>query len=180
MSETGIAVFDTALGPCGVAWGPKGLLGAQLPEPSREQALARLKRRFPGAVEAAPPPVVETAIRGIEALLAGAKADLAATPLDLDRVPPFHRAVYEVALTIPPGETLTYGEIAERLGDKGAARAVGEALGKNPWPIAVPCHRVLAAGGRIGGFTAPGGIDTKRRLLAIESVHAPGPPGLFG
>jgi methylated-DNA-[protein]-cysteine S-methyltransferase len=99
--------------------------------------------------------------------------------LDREKVPPFARRVYEIARAIPPGATLTYGEIAARVGEPGAAREVGQAMGKNPFPIVVPCHRVLAAGGRIGGFSANGGIHTKRRMLAIESVHANGEPTLF-
>lgn len=113
------------------------------------------------------------------ALLSG--EDLAApdsVPLDLSRVPPFHARVYEVARTIPPGTTLTYGEIARRLGEPGAARAVGQALGANPFAPIVPCHRVLAAGGGTGGFSADGGVATKRRLLEIEGVHLE-QPALF-
>ena len=85
----------------------------------------------------------------------------------------FDTAVYRVARDIPPGETLTYGEIAERLDDPGAARAVGQALGANPIPIIIPCHRVLAAGGRAGGFSAPGGVATKLELLEIERRRTP-------
>lgn len=180
MSATGFHVFDTVLGPCGVAWGPRGLTGAQLPMSSLEAARRRLKERFADAVEMPPPPAVRAVVEAIVALFDGRKSDLSTAQLDLSAVTPFQRKVYEIALTIPPGETLTYGEIAERIGDRNEARAVGEALGKNPLPIIVPCHRVLAAGGRIGGFTAPGGVDTKRKLLAIESVHAKREADLFG
>jgi methylated-DNA-[protein]-cysteine S-methyltransferase len=96
--------------------------------------------------------------------------------LDMERVPEFNRRVYAAARAIPPGETLTYGEVAERIGERGAAQAVGQALGRNPFPIVVPCHRVLAAGGGLGGFSAPGGVDTKRCMLAIEGA---GTPALF-
>jgi methylated-DNA-[protein]-cysteine S-methyltransferase len=115
-----------------------------------------------------PPLDVQRALDGIVALLLGEASDLSAVALDLDRVPPFHRRVYEVARTIPPGATLSYGEIALRLGAPGSARAVGQALGRNPFAIVVPCHRVLAAGGKVGGFSANGGIATKLRLLSIE------------
>src|SRR5439155_16025712 len=95
--------------------------------------------------------------------------------LDMERLPAFHRRVYEIARTIPPGETLSYGELAARLGVPGAARAVGQTLGRNPVAIVVPCHRVLAAGGKVGGFSANGGITTKLRLLSIEAAHSNGP-----
>jgi methylated-DNA-[protein]-cysteine S-methyltransferase len=97
----------------------------------------------------------------------------------MEDVPPFHQRVYAVARTIPPGATLSYGEIAVRLGDRGAARDVGEALGQNPFPIIVPCHRVLAAGGKVGGFSASGGVATKLRLLDIEGAQVGEAPSLF-
>jgi methylated-DNA-[protein]-cysteine S-methyltransferase len=121
-------------------------------------------------VESPPPAAIRRAIVGIRALLAGDHADLSAVPLDFDGVPSFHRRVYEAARGIPPGATLTYGEVAARAGASGAARAVGQALGRNPFPLVVPCHRVLAAGGRLGGFSAPGGVSTKAHLLAIEGA----------
>src|SRR5262250_2974216 len=88
----------------------------------------------------------------------------------------FDRRVYEMARTIAPGETLSYGDVATRLGDPAAAREVGQALGRNPFPVIVPCHRVVAAAGKLGGFSAPGGTATKRRLLAIEAARAPSLP----
>jgi methylated-DNA-[protein]-cysteine S-methyltransferase len=126
---------------------------------------------LPGSRESAPPPDVEQAIERIRALLSGSAVDLASVPLDMSAVNPFERRVYDVARTIPPGQTLTYGQIAARLGDPLLARDVGQALGRNPFPIVVPCHRVLAAGGKLGGFSAPGGVATKQRLLAIEQAH---------
>jgi methylated-DNA-[protein]-cysteine S-methyltransferase len=179
MQNHRFVLFDTPIGPCGIAWGERGLVGLQLPEGDRDAALRRLKRRFPNLSEAAPPPDVERAIDAISALFRGEKADLSGIALDMERVPDFNRRVYEVARGIPPGATLTYGEIAARIGEPEAAREVGLALGRNPFPIVVPCHRVLAAGGRIGGFSANGGIETKRKLLAIESAHATGEPTLF-
>ncbi len=168
----GYALFDTALGPCAVAWGPGGISGLQLPEGDAEETRARLLRHHPDAVELEPPADVADAIVAIRALLEGEPVDLSAVTLDLSRVPVFARSVYEVARTIPPGETLTYGEIAERIGARGEARAVGQALGRNPYPIVVPCHRVVAAGGKTGGFSARGGVATKLRLLDIERTHA--------
>jgi methylated-DNA-[protein]-cysteine S-methyltransferase len=122
---------------------------------------------------------VRRAIDGIVALLRGEASDLSSVALDMERVPPFHRRVYDIARTIPPGATLSYGEIAARLGDPSVARAVGQALGQNPFAIVVPCHRVLAAGRRSGGFSAPGGVRTKLLLLEIEGARASGIPTLF-
>jgi methylated-DNA-[protein]-cysteine S-methyltransferase len=113
--------------------------------------------------------------------LLGEKADLSGAPLDLARVPAFNARVYEIARQIPAGETLTYGEIAVKLGDKLLARDVGAALGQNPWPIIVPCHRVTAAGGKLGGFSARGGAMTKLKLLEIEGAGMAGAQkDLFG
>ena len=160
-------LFETALGRCGIAWGPRGIVSVQLPGPS---VTARL-RRF--GEESPPPEHIRRAIEAIVALLEGEPRDLSGVVLDMDRVPEFNRRVYAAARAIAPGATLTYGEVAERIGERGAAQAVGQALGRNPFPIVVPCHRVLAAGGGLGGFSAPGGVDTKRRLLAIEGAGAP-------
>ena len=173
-------LFDTAIGTCGVVWGERGLTGVHLPEPTRAQTQASLARRFAGATPAEPSGDVKAAIDGIVALLAGAKRDLREVPLDMAGIPDFNRRVYELARTIPPGSILTYGEIAMRLGAPGTARAVGQALGQNPFPIVVPCHRVLGADGRMGGFSAPGGVATKRRMLEIEGVEGVGEaPTLF-
>ncbi len=168
MTAYGFALFDTAIGRCGIAWGEHGVAGVQLPEAREPETRKRLLQRFPDAQEASPPIDVQRALDGIVALLHGEASDLSAVALDMDSVPPFHRRVYEVARTIPPGGTLSYGEIAVRLGAPGSARAVGQALGRNPFAIVVPCHRVLAAGGKVGGFSANGGIATKLRLLSIE------------
>jgi methylated-DNA-[protein]-cysteine S-methyltransferase len=179
MTDRQFALFDTAIGTCGIVWSGCGVAGVQLPEADERKTRTRLLRRFPGARDAVPPPEVQDAIDGIVALLSGEARDLSTVALDLERVPEFHRRVYEVARMIPPGGTLSYGEIAARLGDSTAARDVGEAMGKNPIAIIVPCHRVVAAGGKLGGFSANGGIATKRRLLAIEAAHAAGEPTLF-
>ena len=171
---TCIADFVTSIGRCGIAWSDRGVTGVQLPEASEVATRAQLRRRFPDATEVSPPAPIQAAIDGIVVLLEGQDAsDLSEIELDLRAVPPFNAAVYRIARTIPPGETLTYGEIAARLNDPGAARAVGQALGANPIPIIVPCHRVLAAGGRAGGFSAPGGVMTKLRLLEIERRRFP-------
>lgn len=169
-SDLSFALFETTLGACGIAWSAQGIACTRLPEPSERRARARLTRRFPHAREAVPPPHVVDAIEGIVALLNGHPSDLNAVSLDMEDVPAFDRRVYEIARTIPPGRVLTYGEIAARLGEPREARAVGQALGHNPFAIVVPCHRVVAAGGKLGGFSAPGGVDTKLRLLAIEGA----------
>ena len=172
MTALGYALFDTAIGRCGVAWSERGIVAVQLPAASDAATRAHVQRRAGGAREATAPPPVAGAIAGIVALLDGGTTEFADVAVDLDGVPPFNRRVYEIARTIPRGSTLSYGEIAGRLGDPAAARAVGQALGENPVPIVVPCHRVLAAHGRIGGFSAPGGTATKRRLLTIEGALA--------
>jgi len=167
----GISVFGTAIGPCGIAWGDRGIVGVQLPEARAADTRDRLLDRFPDASDDSPPPDVQRAIERIGALLDRGDADLSEVALDMDGVSPFHRRVYEVTRTIPPGETLSYGDVAAEAGSPGAARAVGQALGRNPFAIVVPCHRVVAAGGRVGGFSATGGVSIKRRMLAIEGVQ---------
>lgn len=179
MPDLRFAIFETAIGACGLVWGESGIVGASLPERTAQATRARLRKRFPEASEALPPPTVAQAIEAVSALLAGTRTDLTAVALDLAQLPEFNRRVYAVARAIPPGETLTYGEVAVRIGEPGAAREVGTALGQNPIPIIVPCHRVLAAGGKTGGFSAPGGAETKRRMLAIEGIYPGNQPSLF-
>jgi methylated-DNA-[protein]-cysteine S-methyltransferase len=173
---TSYLIFETALGWAGLAWGERGLVGVNLPEPTQEAARRGLLRRFPGAVEAQPTTQIARAVAGIGDLLAGRPDDLADVSLDIGRVPEFNARVYGIARAIPPGETLTYGEIAAKMGDRLLARDVGAALGRNPWPIVVPCHRVTAAGGKLGGFSARGGVNTKVKLLAIEGAKVLDPP----
>lgn len=164
------ALFKTAIGQCGVVWGERGVVGVQLPESSLAHTQQRIARRYPDATLSEPSREIQAAIDGMVALLAGEKRDLAEIRLDMDGVPLFNRRVYEVARAIAPGTTLTYGDVAARLDRAANPRAVGQALGANPFPIVVPCHRVLAANGRMGGFSAPGGVATKRRMLEIEGV----------
>lgn len=171
-------LFDTPIGRCGLLWNANGIAGLQLPERNDGETQARLLRLAPDAVAAEPPQPVRQAIEQIVALLRGEKRDLSAIALDMARVPAFHRAVYEFSRGIPPGRTLSYGEIAARIGRKGAARAVGQAMGRNPFPLIVPCHRVLAAGRKLGGFSANGGIATKLKLLNIEGARAEHEPEL--
>jgi methylated-DNA-[protein]-cysteine S-methyltransferase len=173
------ALFDTAIGRCGIAWNARGVAGVQLPERDERATRARLLRRYSQAREAPPPPPIQQVIDDITSLLRGERRDLSAVALDMEDVPPFHQQVYAVARTIPAGATLGYGDIATRLGDRSIARDVGEALGLNPFPIIVPCHRVLAAGGKLGGFSAAGGTTTKLRLLEIEGAQVGEAPTLF-
>jgi methylated-DNA-[protein]-cysteine S-methyltransferase len=175
----GFAVFDTAIGHCGIAWSERAIVGAQLPEGDEARTRDRMAARFPGTREAVPPPAVRRAIDVVAASLRGEPADLSTVELDMTGVPEFHRRVYEVARAIPAGSTLTYGDIATRLAAPGSARAVGQALGRNPFAPVVPCHRILAAGGKTGGFSAGGGVATKLRILAIEGALAPEEATLF-
>ena len=172
------AIFETAIGSCGIVWSARGIAGVQVHDGSEHATRAHLLRRFAGAREMRPPQNVQWAIDGIIALLRGERRDLSDATIDTEGIPAFNRKVYDVARTIPPGATLTYGEIADRLGDKSLARDVGQALGQNPIPLIIPCHRVLAANGKTGGFSAPGGVVSKLRLLTIEGAQ-PGGPTLF-
>jgi methylated-DNA-[protein]-cysteine S-methyltransferase len=173
-------VFDTAIGPCGIAWGDAGIAGVQLPERDAAATRASLARRHPAAVEAPPTHAIRQAIDDIVRLLAGEPRDLSGVTLDMAGIPPFRRLLYAVLRGVPAGSTLSYGALAARLGDGCAARDVGEAMGRNPFPIIVPCHRVVGAGGRLGGFSAPGGAATKLRMLNIEQAAIGEAPGLFG
>jgi len=182
-------LFETAIGACGVAWSECGVTRLQLPERSRS---ATERRLWGGSAHgsagvppsAVPPSAVRAAIRLLERCFAGEPVDLSGVALDLSGVSPFHRKIYDAARALAWGKTATYGELAQRAGARDAARAVGQAMGKNPVPIIIPCHRVLAAGGKIGGFSAHGGASTKQRLLALEGVHlghgTPILPGLDG
>jgi methylated-DNA-[protein]-cysteine S-methyltransferase len=179
MTTHSFTMFDTAIGRCCIAWGARGVAAVQLPQQNEQQTRARIGQRFGEIPEVPPPPNVQAAIDGIVRLLDGARVDLTDVALDLDGVPDFHRGVYDIARTIPPGQTLSYGDIAKRLGGVELSRDVGHALGRNPCPIIVPCHRVLAAGGKPGGFSANGGVTTKLKLLAIEGAAVNYTPSLF-
>jgi methylated-DNA-[protein]-cysteine S-methyltransferase len=173
------AIFDTAIGRCGIVWGTRGINGVQLPMGSEEKTRIRIRQSRGDIAEAPPPAQVQSAIEGIVELLAGKPNDLSDVVLDLDGVPEFNRGVYDIARTIPPGKTLTYGDIAKQLGGVELSRDVGQALGRNPCPIVVPCHRVLAAGNKPGGFSANGGVVTKLKMLEIEGAPVNYTPSLF-
>lgn len=170
MKTPGFALFDSKIGRCGIAWANGSIVALALPESRDSVTRARLLARCPEGLERPPPRLIARAIKNIERLLSGERVDFDDLTLHTAGLPAFHCRVYEAVRAIPAGTTLSYGEVAARLGAPGSARAVGQALGKNPFPIVVPCHRVLAAGGKLGGFTANGGLDTKTRMLALEGV----------
>jgi methylated-DNA-[protein]-cysteine S-methyltransferase len=170
MGNVAFTTFDTAVGTCAVAWSADGIVGTWLPGVSEAATRRAVLRRHPDAAECQPTEPVKAAVDGMTRLLAGEDVDLCDVELDLGDLPGFQREVYAVARSLPRGVTMTSGEIAARVGAPGAAQAVGQAMGHNPFPIVVPCHRVVAAGGGNGGFSAPGGVDTKLRLLAIEGA----------
>lgn len=172
-------LIDTAIGRCGIAWGPRGITAFQLPEPSDAGTLQRMFRHGDPLPQGEPPAPVQDAIDRVVALLRGERTDLRCVLLDYDGIAPFNRRVYEISREILAGQTRTYGEIATEMGEPHASRAVGQALGANPYAVIVPCHRVLAAGGRSGGFSAGGGVLTKLRILLIEQAQFGKEPGLF-
>ena len=167
---THYCLFDTAIGACGVAWSRHGVTRLQLPEADASATEKRLRASAARASQAAPAEI-DQLITDIQEYMTGGSVDFAAVAVDLTDVEPFGRKVYEAARTIPWGKTVSYGELARQTGSPGAARAVGQALSRNPVPIIIPCHRVLAKGHRVGGFSAHGGIFTKERLLALEGVR---------
>ena len=172
------ALFPTAIGTCGLLWADSGILGLQLPEATDALTVRRLVGDHE-ATEAEPPAHIAAVISSVQQLTEGGNIDLTQVPLDMSTVGSYNRRLYEAIRAIPPGQTRTYGEIAADLGEPGAARAVGRAMGQNPWPIIVPCHRVVAANGKTGGFSAYGGVSTKLRLLAIERATAARDGALF-
>lgn len=173
------ALFDTPVGRCAIGWSDAGLWAFQLPEADDDGTRARMTKRRPTATEVRTTREVKAAVDGIRALLAGESRDLLELELDEHGTPEFHRNVYAMTRRVLPGSVTTYGELAIALGEPGASRAVGQALGRNPWAVIVPCHRVLAAGHKAGGFSAAGGTVTKLRLLEIERAVFGGQTGLF-
>ena len=164
-------LFATRLGACGIAWSERGVTRLQLPERTPTATERRLRARPADGGAGVPPASVRDAIALLERYFAGERIDFSPVALDLVGVGQFHRAIYDVARSLGWGQTATYGDLARQVGSPGAARAVGQAMGHNPVPVIIPCHRVLAAGRKIGGFSAPGGALTKERLLALEGVH---------
>lgn len=179
MPATSYTRFDTPIGTCAILWRGDRIVGTMLPVAITERFSDVVKRRARDAQETDPPDFVQAVIDDIVALLSGEQRDLMDIPLDLTGIADFERRVYALARGIPPGETRTYGDLAREIGDVALSRGVGQALGRNPFPIVIPCHRILAAGGKTGGFSAPGGVDTKFKILEIERAHA-ATPSLFG
>jgi len=174
VSALGFTTFETALGTCGVVWRGERLVASSLPESSEAALVERFERNFPGVERAAPPPPVRDAIVLLTRHLSGNIEELAGIAIDLDGWPEARRRILEASRKIPAGRTLTYGELAARLGMNNGARAVGQAMASNPLPPIVPCHRLLGADRKLHGFSAYGGIATKRRLLALERADLEG------
>ena len=173
MSGQAYTIFDTAIGRCGIAWGHAGIVGVQLPEAREIETRKRLFKLYPDAREMRPPPNAEAAIEGIVALLRGEMGDFSDVTLDMDGIHVFDQRVYQITCRIPRGETLTYNELAVRMGAPSAVRSVAQAILRNPFVIIVPCHRVLEAGGYADKISAHGGLISKRRLLSIEGTGSP-------
>jgi methylated-DNA-[protein]-cysteine S-methyltransferase len=165
------AAVETAIGAFGLTWTDAGIDRTWLHAGTVARAREQILRAYPDARESAPPPTIAAVIGEVQSLLTGEPVDLSTAQLDMTGVPDFDRRVYELARTIRPGATMTYGEIAEALGEEPMrARDVGVALARNRFAPIVPCHRVVAAGGKLGGYSAPGGTETKRRLLQLEGA----------
>ncbi len=177
-SEVHFALFPTGIGGCGIAWSGELIVATFLPEKTSAETTARLTART-GATKGAPPQFIQRAVQAITALLEGDKTDLSFIACDFSGVDTFSARVYAATRAIPAGETRTYGDVASQVGNKQFAQRVGQALGRNPFPIIVPCHRVVGASGRLTGFSAPGGVETKLRLLEIEGALIGEPSGLF-
>lgn len=172
------SLFPTSIGHCGIAWLDDVVVATSLPERSNTATAARIAERAT-ASEGQPPAEIKSAIASITELLEGEKTDLSKIRCDFSQIDQFEVSVYAATRDIPPGETKTYGDIAVQLGNKRFAQIVGRALGRNPFPIIVPCHRVLGANGKLTGFSAHGGIETKLRMLEIEGTRFSEAPGLF-
>jgi methylated-DNA-[protein]-cysteine S-methyltransferase len=164
-------LFDTDLGVCGVAWSERGVTRFQLPEADRRATERRLTLRSPNSTAKAPPPPIAQAIADVQRYMAGERVDFSAIALDLTGVAPFYLEIYAAARRVGWGETATYGELARQASAPGAARAVGQAMARNPVAVIIPCHRILASGNKVGGFSAFGGTVSKQRLLGLEGVR---------
>ncbi len=166
-------LFDTEFGVAAIAWTTNGICGHQLPEIDARATEAKLKNTFPTAVKTEPPQEILMLTKRICKHLQGNVQDFSNVRLDLSGVPPFHAKIYQSLQKIPLGKTVSYNDLAVICGSPGAARAVGQAMAKNPISLIVPCHRVVSASGTLGGFTAYGGLETKRQLLHNENALPP-------
>ncbi len=169
--KTHYLIFDTMGGPCGIAWTAAGVVRFQLPGEDAATTRRLLLRHLPEAEASEPPSAITAAVAAVQRYFAGEEADFTDVPLDLAGQSAFFRAIYDAARRVHWGETTTYGALARELGaGPEAAREVGQAMAKNPVALIIPCHRVLAAGGKVGGFSAPGGASSKLKMLALEGV----------
>jgi methylated-DNA-[protein]-cysteine S-methyltransferase len=169
-------IFETAHGFCAIAWNGKGVIRFRLPEPNAEATEQSLLRRLSDATPAALPPDIAQAVDAATRYFSGEKIDFTGVPLDLGKQTELFEKIYAAARRLSWGETTTYGAMAKQFGDVWEiAREVGQAMSKNPVPLIIPCHRVLAAGGKVGGFSAPGGSETKKKMLEMEGVHLGAP-----
>ena len=175
----GYTIFDTAIGRCGIAWGEIGVVGVQLPEAREIETRRRLFQLYPDARDMRPSEEIEVAIEGIAAILRGGSSDLSGVTLDMTGIPAFNQRVYQFVRTIPRGETRIYDEAARALGASGAVHSVAQAIGRNPFMIIVPCHRVLEAGHYADPISPHGGSISKRRLLSIEGAQTTTSKTLF-
>jgi methylated-DNA-[protein]-cysteine S-methyltransferase len=171
MTGRSYSIFDTAIGRCGIAWSPAGIIGVQLPEVRELDTRRRLYQLYPDARELRPPPNIDAAIESITTLLRGAACDFADVTLDMAGIPAFNQRVYAYVRAIPRGETRTYAKVAAGVRASGAIRSVAQAIGCNPFMIIVPCHRVLEAGNYADKISAFGGAISKRRLLSMEGAR---------
>ncbi len=165
------AVFPTSLGEFGIGWTDAGICRLLLPDSDPD----RLRQQL-GGEAADPPPDIADTIALIQRYADGERVDFASVPLDITNLPEFHRRAYALLMELGYGETTTYGAMARQLGDVGLSRAVGQAMGANPIPLIIPCHRVLGANASLGGFSAPGGGESKRRLLLLEGARTSAAP----
>lgn len=181
-SQVRYHLFETSVGPCGIAWGEEGLIAVQLPESDPAATEQRLRSKGAQA-ECSPSGELAACVAGLQAYFEGKIVEFGSIPLDWQRISRSDRAIYRLLRKVPFGRVVTYGELAERGGMTGAAQAIGAAMSRNPWPVIIPCHRVVAASGKLGGFSAFGGAMLKRKLLAMEGAsfegEAPVLPGLF-
>jgi methylated-DNA-[protein]-cysteine S-methyltransferase len=170
-------LFETKLGTAGIAWSDEGITRFRLPDPNRDEAEKHFRGRTPGE----PPPAIAAVVDQAKRYFDGEQVDFTPIPLDLTEIDPARRSIYDALRKVAFGETVTYGELAKRAGatQPQAAQDVGVAMARNPVPLIIPCHRVLAAGGKLGGFSAPGRTEAKQRMLALEGVYLNKQPSLF-
>jgi methylated-DNA-[protein]-cysteine S-methyltransferase len=177
MEPVHYTIFDTAAGPCGLAWSAKGVVRFQLPGQSRDETERLLRRRLTNAKTALPPPEIQTTIEAVQHYFAGEETDFSIVPVDLSGQDAFFKDIYAALRRVGWGQTTTYGALAKQIGaGPEVARDVGVAMGRNPVALIIPCHRCLAAGGKLGGFSAPGGSETKLKMLELEGVNLTPPP----